>query len=239
MNFFKPEAPVPFNDADRRFVEDLFPHLRRAIDLALSSKRQSLAMQPLKVALAEFSDPCLVVDESLHIVDANLAAQGLIGSAGNGLARDGRLEIADPEIARDVADAVRRFASHSPFFAVERQEFSATHGSLAGFVLSLVPMAAPLDWARGKDAPVALLRIIDTRTMALASRRNRLQNLFGLTEAECDVVEEIGRGLSPADVAKVRGVSVQTIRKQVRSIFTKTGTRKQGALAALIVRVHQ
>ncbi|WP_136658067.1 hypothetical protein [Nitratireductor sp. XY-223] len=64
-----------------------------------------------------------------------------------------------------------------------------------------------------------------------------LQNVFGMTRSEAEVCLDIARGVAPAQIAAVRRVSVHTIRRQVKSAFMKTGTRRQPELAALIGRL--
>lgn len=48
---------------------------------------------------------------------------------------------------------------------------------------------------------------------------------FGLSEAEADVAHLIFDGAVPKDVARVRNRSVETVRKQIRSLLRKTGAK--------------
>lgn len=64
----------------------------------------------------------------------------------------------------------------------------------------------------------------------------RILALFGLTASEAAVAAAVGAGQSLEDIAAARGVSVQTVRTQLKQIFAKTGTNRQSALAALIER---
>ncbi len=64
-----------------------------------------------------------------------------------------------------------------------------------------------------------------------------LQTLFGLTPAETRLARELARGLSPGEAAEKLEVRTTTARSQLSSIFAKTGTRRQGELVALLLRV--
>jgi DNA-binding CsgD family transcriptional regulator len=58
--------------------------------------------------------------------------------------------------------------------------------------------------------------------------------LFDLTEAEARVAREIAAGSSPDEIAGHSGVSVGTIRNQLKAVFAKTGSSRQCDLALLI-----
>ena len=63
---------------------------------------------------------------------------------------------------------------------------------------------------------------------------NLLQDTFGLTAAGAAVALSLGSGAS----AEARGVSVETVRSHLKTILTKTGTKRQATLVALIVRMR-
>lgn len=64
-----------------------------------------------------------------------------------------------------------------------------------------------------------------------------LRRAYGLTEAEARVAVAIGRGSDLFEIAGRHGVSIETIRAQLKLAFAKTHTRRQGELAALVARL--
>ena len=64
-----------------------------------------------------------------------------------------------------------------------------------------------------------------------------LRNAFGLTSAEAEVALMLARGEDVDEIALRRGVSQGTARQQLKSIFTKTSTRRQAELVALVMRL--
>jgi len=64
-----------------------------------------------------------------------------------------------------------------------------------------------------------------------------LAKLFGLTPAESRVALSIAQGLSPDEIADQAGVSRLTVRRQLKAVFEKTDTHRQGELAALLARL--
>ena len=64
-----------------------------------------------------------------------------------------------------------------------------------------------------------------------------LQRLFDLTAAEARLACSISRGETLEEAAAALGVKVSTVRSQLAKLMIKTGTRRQGQLVALLVRV--
>jgi DNA-binding CsgD family transcriptional regulator len=58
---------------------------------------------------------------------------------------------------------------------------------------------------------------------------------FKLTPAESRIALGIARGEALADIAHAHGISVNTARTQLRSIFSKTHTHRQAELAVLLM----
>ena len=64
-----------------------------------------------------------------------------------------------------------------------------------------------------------------------------VRELFGLTEAEAEISCELAQGRSLSEIARSVGVSVNTVRTQLKGIFAKTGTHKQIEVVALMARI--
>ena len=63
-----------------------------------------------------------------------------------------------------------------------------------------------------------------------------LKNRFDLTPAEVRLVVDLVMGTSLKSSAKARGVSYETVRRQVKSVFHKTGTHRQSELVLTVLR---
>ena len=63
-----------------------------------------------------------------------------------------------------------------------------------------------------------------------------LQDRFDLTPAEARLVVRLVRGASLKSSAKAFGVSYETVRRQVKSVFHKTGTHRQSELVLTVLR---
>lgn len=63
-----------------------------------------------------------------------------------------------------------------------------------------------------------------------------LQALFNLTPTEARIAQALSIGKTLSEIASVQNGSVQTVRKQLKNIFAKTGTNRQADCVALITR---
>jgi DNA-binding CsgD family transcriptional regulator len=63
---------------------------------------------------------------------------------------------------------------------------------------------------------------------------SRLQEMYGLTGAETQVLMAIACGQTLLEIANTRRLSRATIRSHLASVFGKTGTDRQSSLVALI-----
>ena len=62
----------------------------------------------------------------------------------------------------------------------------------------------------------------------------RLRDAYGLTRAEARVAFAVSAGTSVVATADALGVSANTVKTHLRSVFIKTGTRGQVELARLM-----
>jgi len=61
-----------------------------------------------------------------------------------------------------------------------------------------------------------------------------LKSGYKLTDAEIDIVELVFRGHQPKEIAQTRGRSLETVRTQMRKIFSKTDTHGQADIIHLV-----
>jgi DNA-binding CsgD family transcriptional regulator len=62
-----------------------------------------------------------------------------------------------------------------------------------------------------------------------------LEALYALTHAEAELVRLLSEGRSLEEVAEARGVTMNTVRSQLKQVFSKTDTKRQGELVRLVL----
>jgi len=71
---------------------------------------------------------------------------------------------------------------------------------------------------------------------ALDGYANRIATIFSLSRAEAQVVERLVAGAGLQQIAADRGVSLVTVRNQVKAAQAKTGVLRQAELVSLVLR---
>ena len=81
-----------------------------------------------------------------------------------------------------------------------------------------------------------LLLITDLNRLA-GARADLLEHGFGLTPCEARVAAALSTGMTPSEIARHHGISMGTVRSQLKSVFEKTGTKRQPELIAVLARL--
>jgi len=84
------------------------------------------------------------------------------------------------------------------------------------------------------DRPAALVFLSDPEARP-ASRAEILRALYRLTPAECRLADLLAQGCDTASSAGQLAMTVETARFHIKSIFRKTGARRQSELVRLIL----
>ncbi|HTW52859.1 MAG TPA: LuxR C-terminal-related transcriptional regulator [Stellaceae bacterium] len=98
--------------------------------------------------------------------------------------------------------------------------------------LYVVPVAG-----RARDvflATAAVAVLIDPGRDRVGPLAGVIRQAFGLTEREAQIATLLAEGLSLPTIAERLRLGIGTIRNHVKSVFGKTGTRRQGELVALL-----
>ena len=88
----------------------------------------------------------------------------------------------------------------------------------------------------GRSCERRLVSVIDLSHRA-SPAVGLLQDLFGLTHSEAKVAQAVGEARLLQVFAVAEGLSLETVRSQLRAVFAKTGVRRQVELAVLVARL--
>lgn len=211
---------------DDRALDALAPALCEAVRLRRMVEHQGSLMA--LHALESVHAAALLCDRWGRVRFLTGAAEDLVGPTGPLILKAGRLTCADLDQARLMTRAVME-ASCRPERpgATLTLRTSGTPGDV------LLVDVAPLPRMQGAIgfAPSAIVTVRRRRPPACA---RVIAEVLGLTMAEADVARRLSVGEPRAAIADARGVSVETIRTQLKLIFTKLGVSRE---AELIVRV--
>lgn len=105
-------------------------------------------------------------------------------------------------------------------------KFDRPDGPLLAWV---VPVPAHRALATPWQRPLVLVWLNEDETDG-ASYHDLFKTAFGLTGAECRLSDLLYEDLSPAECAAAIGVSLATVRTQIRGLYAKLGCNRQTTL---------
>lgn len=227
LSVFRPDEDGPLTSAQVRTLDHLRPSFARAAFLA--SRLRLEQARATMTALEAVGLPAAALSRSGRLRAANASFEALIPH----VVQDGhtRLRI----VARE-ADALLALGLEAGLTSASAGiTIPLPRQSAAPIVLNLVPIVgrahdifAEVDW-------------LLTATMVdpvQPPRPEILEALFDLTPAEARVAQAIASGRTIEAIASGAGLSSETIRKQVKSVFAKTGINRQAEFVRLVSSVR-
>lgn len=228
----RPKHAPNFSANDRALCTLFLPHLRRALKLHNLLDRSESLSELYSQAISRLSVATLVLDESGSVLQINPVAEEILARSDGLKLVGGRLEATYPSDNRELQRLIRSaFAPDAPKNA-EAMSVTRPSGLVnLGVVVESIPS---LDWAEEKGQPAALVYIRDASSKSLASEVVTKQ-LFNLTKAETALAMELANGLSLEEAAEALNIRRNTARAHLRSIFSKTGVRRQTELVRIML----
>jgi DNA-binding CsgD family transcriptional regulator len=229
LGIHRARAAGTYQNEDKSLVADFLPHIQRALQIRNRLGQAALVQRISLEALQRSETAIVVVAADGHIIFANPQAEGLFLDGGI-CVQHGRLATSIP------SDTLRLLALIRS--ASDLGEASNQPGGIMavrqGKHLPLTLLVAPfrLQWT-GMAKPGAIVFIRDPNRCI--SAMSALQRLFQLTPAEARIAQGLANGMSLAEIAREQRAHLQTVRKQLKAVFAKTGTHRQAQCVAAIL----
>jgi DNA-binding CsgD family transcriptional regulator/PAS domain-containing protein len=230
------ERDERFSPADRARCRLLLPHLRRALNLHLEVNQDRKVNQLYSQAMAQLMIGAIVLDENSQVLECNPMARAIVQMNDGLVIKDGQLEAtyaADnrrlQRLVRDVLESAGKPARLRPIEAIS---VSRPSGKVS-WGLVVQPITSD-QWTEGKHRPCAAVFLRDSDSKA-APPVKLAQELFQLTGAETMLAIQLANGLSLEEAAEALNIKRNTARAHLRSIFSKTGVRRQTELVRIFL----
>jgi len=235
ISIWRREGDRPFTSEDLALGNLLASHLIRAFEIhrrfgEVRNERGALAevidRLPVGVVLIDALRRPVVVNRSAEQIAARCDGFTL-GDAGPHAtdARENRVLRQHVNQAIAIGASVGRGPSHV-------MSISRPSGWRA-YPVIIAPLLAPPTGRSGGDAVAAVF--IDDPGASQITTVEFLRTLYALTHAEAEIVALLARGRTLEEAAVERGVTLNTVRSQLKRIFTKTDTHRQGQLMRLVL----
>ena len=226
---------APFSDAAIEHLSAVMPHVQRIVSI----RQQLDDTEVQRLAALESLDRArlavILLDARARILATNRAGVRLLRN-GDGLVRKREgLGAFDPDETRALHEAIS-LAAESARADGNRGELFLTLKRPSG-AQSLFVVVKPLDLGSGlsRAARPSVSLFASDPEAHVDVRADTLRVAFGVTPAEARVASLLIRGVCPSRIADVLELSKHTVRNEIKSMFSKTGTNRQSELVRLLL----
>lgn len=234
LSVLRPSRVGPYDEESVRLLQAVVPHLRRALRIHQRLVATDLKAKAASDALDRMRMGVILLGERGTLVGVNRAAREILGES-DGLWMDRGELTAATGVA---TNALRRFIANA--IAKRAQLVAVCGGALLlprrsgrrPLEASVVPThIAALDEGRG--AACAIVFVVDPE-LELAAGESLLSDLHGLSRAEARLARLLASGRTLTEAAAEMGISLNTVRTQLKALFRKTETARQTDLVSLL-----
>jgi DNA-binding CsgD family transcriptional regulator len=214
-------------------LREVTPHLRRALASRDTLRRRLSVAETLNHSIAAAGFAVLLVEANGTIAHANTAAEAILRGDGPLRQAGGRLVSQMPGRHDRLRDAIQKATSAHPALREGSIVMIARENGMRPMTVHVVPMR-PTDAAAnaGTGRPLASLFLLDPG-QDVERRMRGFRATFGLTAAECRLMEKLIDGMTLVQAAQALSVREATVRTQLSRIFLRTEASRQSDLIRL------
>lgn len=234
LTLFRSLGAGDFKLVDTELLKLLCPHLQTA--LRLRHKLTSLAMSERSLCDSMMHSGCslVLVRHDGKIVRAAPEARRLL-DVGDGLFdAEGYLRARSRADAKQLKEAIESAACYEEQTTSEAVLKISRQSSLRPLSIALTPLPREEMDVHVETRPVAIL-INDPEAVSTFDI-STVRDLYELTPAEARLCAAIAEGRSLKSAADDFGVSIGTLRKQLKAVYSKVGVHRQ---SELVVRLNR
>jgi DNA-binding CsgD family transcriptional regulator len=222
------------DDEMLRHLRLIMPHIRRAALIGKVIELKTVESASMADSLDGIVAGIFIVDASAHIAHANASGHAMLADGSLFRSQGGKLAANDPEAERTLHNVFA--AAGSGDIAVDVRGFAVPLSARDGerYVAHALPLTSGARRQAGIVYAATAAVFVTKVALNLPSPTETIAKVYRLSPSEVRVllaVVEIG-GL-PA-VADTLGISKETVKTQLNSVFSKTNTHRQIDLVKLV-----
>jgi DNA-binding CsgD family transcriptional regulator len=229
MTFQRTDVQGSFEDVDVRLIQPFSQSLSEAANLSAAVGHRVLS--GVLDALHLVQRPAVALDSTGAVLGSNASAAEIFDS--NIRINNGRLKVSDEQAAQQLASLYARLRLIPEANSVCADPIIVRRSQKSPIILNVLPVPVA---AKDPFLGARILLAFRNPNEPALNKPNVLRGLFRLTSAETKLALLLGAGVSIETAAQQLNLSRETVRTQLKSLFTKTETHRQGELIALLAR---
>lgn len=231
LNIHRAAGQPCFSGEDKRQAELLVGEISRAAEI--SRKLGLVYGDGILNALQMIGRPALLLDRKGDVLASNAEMVQTLRYDSRIQLRKGQIIVNDDALSKKLRALIQSTLDRNEREA-STLSFAIDSGNEADYMLEIAPLFQVL---HNEFEPARALMMITRLRQIEAVGAPRLMSAFRLTNAEAAFVQKFQLLEDVAEAAQELGIAKETARTHLRSIFNKTGARKQGELISLLARL--
>ncbi|WP_290522517.1 LuxR C-terminal-related transcriptional regulator [Alcanivorax sp.] len=217
----------PFSEQDCKTLTLLYPHFNRALRIHREFHRLRTRQQTLHEALSRFMIGLIIVGPDGRVSYQNPVAETLMANHGGLSLKNGRPSAHYPDEDHRLQTLINKQRNMDSQDIKARTEALGVHHPDREMNMNVIvsPLATEQNIVPQQPGSVALY--LSDPDSALNLPASAIQSLYGMTPKEAHVAIALTNGLNPSQISEQNNVSVDTVRSQLKSIYSKMGVNKQ------------
>jgi DNA-binding CsgD family transcriptional regulator len=228
----------PYGDREIRLLQQLFPHLKRALQIRHRLDRATVEREAFVETTEHVPRGIFTFGADGRLHWANRTGQEFCRQADGLTLRQSRLTTALPAETQHLHQLI-----HQTFHTTNGESVSGGGALLVSRPSGLRPyivLVSPLRTGRRRlddRQPAAVVFVSDPERVPEVPL-DRLMRLYGLTQAEARLAQQLAAGHDLKEIAAATHRTMNTVRTQLKQAFQKTGTSRQAQLVRLVLQME-
>jgi len=233
VSLYRDRCRPEFTDSDLRILRFLAPHLRRAFKLHFRLSVLRAQSAGVESALDLLPIGVILLHPSGAIVHLNRSATALVAENDGLLATHVGLRAQLPTESALLTETIRKAISNSNGKGVSAgTTVLVSRRGRPPLQIQISPIHNSIVKTSQR---VAAIVFVNDPLRPHRPNQGLLRMRYGLTPAECRVALLLSDGHPPRRIAEIVGVTDNTVRSQIKSIFSKTGVGRQSEMIRLLM----
>jgi DNA-binding CsgD family transcriptional regulator len=235
--FDRDQGLGPYSQQEKNMFSTLLPHIKRRFRLIEAAETDLFDKKRQWARFEYYHFGVLIFDNNNELTFTNNLAETFLNSndgfvnSPNVAGVRASIKSENDKLQNMIKENAEITTSDSEFEQMSFMQVSRPSGKRP---YNLQVVHIPKKLAHMKSYPTLMIFIYDTAA-TFNLRKDELQTLYYLTNAEAQVAVKISQGKSLKQCAIELGHAVSTSRNLLKKVFAKTGTGRQNELVSLLL----
>lgn len=233
VSLYRDRSHKEFSESNLHVLRFLTPHLQRAFKLYFQLSEAKAHSAGVEAAFDMLPTGLLLLDSKGKIIFMNRTAASTVAQS------DGLLVIEKHLRAERSEESDRMTAMVDSAVSLSTKATMSAGGAMLVSRRTRLPLHVVISPVRNTRLrtfqKIAAVAFVNDPLRSQRPVEAVLRQLYGLTSAECRVALLLSDVHSPRAIAERIGVTENTVRSQIKSIYAKTGVRRQSELIRLLL----